>query len=116
MVGRPRARLRARGQKAKNDRALRSNEGAYLMRSFRSMASPLLSGLVLLASSGCPSPSAHEGAGGTTGSSSGAPSSATGSTSSGSDPGAHAELGTDWHKKGVFMEIYVRAFKDSDGD
>lgn len=25
-------------------------------------------------------------------------------------------VGSNWHKKGVFMEVYVRAFKDSNGD
>lgn len=89
------------------------------MKHFRYASAPLLAGLVLSACSGCKGPGTleHE----TTGS----PSSGTDSPATETPPEVDSPdgpintdtgLGADWHKKGVFMEIYVRAFKDSDGD
>src|SRR5262245_31374410 len=91
------------------------------MKNFRYAFIPLFAGLVLSASSGCKSPGSLENENETTGSPpAGTESPVTdpppGPNPSDNNPTDSLGVGADWHKKGVFMEIYVRAFKDSNGD
>jgi alpha-amylase len=89
------------------------------MRKFRHVSTPLLAGLILSACSGGerPGPLDDETMGPIppeTGSPMTVPPSGTDPSPGGTNN--NTGLGVDWHKKGVFMEIYVRGFKDSNGD